>query len=90
MKRKYKDLKIQDLQTIDSKELISSKLDYKVLFRAHGEPPSTYKKALKNKIKIIDATCPIVLKFQQKVKKAWDEMKPVNGQIVIFGKSQSP
>jgi len=77
------------LSTIDSKELHLS-LDSKVLFRAHGEPPSTYEKALKNEIKIIDATCPIVLKFQQKVKKAWDEMKLVNGQIVIFGKANHP
>jgi 4-hydroxy-3-methylbut-2-enyl diphosphate reductase len=62
----------------------------KVLIRAHGEPPSTYKQALEDNIEIIDATCPVVLKIQEKVKTAWDEMKKVNGQIVIYGKKNHP
>jgi 4-hydroxy-3-methylbut-2-enyl diphosphate reductase len=62
----------------------------KVLFRAHGEPPATYDKAQLNNIKIADATCPIVHKFQKRIKLAFDEMKTVNGQIVIFGKKDHP
>jgi 4-hydroxy-3-methylbut-2-enyl diphosphate reductase len=77
------------LQTIDLNKLNES-TGNKVLFRAHGEPPSTYKLASKNKIEIIDATCPVVLKFQKKVKAAWDEMKMVNGQVVIFGNKNHP
>ena len=58
--------------------------DAKVLLRAHGEPPETYELARKNNVEIIDATCPVVLKLQKRIKAQYDE----NGkaQIVIFGK----
>lgn len=58
----------------------------KVLLRAHGEPPATYKKAREKGIRIIDASCPVVLKLQVKVREAWVQMQKVDGQIVIFGK----
>ncbi len=58
----------------------------KILFRAHGEPPESYALAKKNNVEIIDATCPVVLKLQQRIKKAWLETKEQNTQIVIFGK----
>lgn len=57
----------------------------KVLIRAHGEPPSTYKYAEENNIELIEATCPVVLKLQQRVKQADEKMKIANGQLVIFG-----
>jgi len=58
----------------------------KVLLRAHGEPPSTYEYAKNNNIELIDATCPVVLKLQQRIKKAAHEMGKCGGQVVIFGK----
>ncbi len=58
--------------------------DTTVLLRAHGEPPSTYQTAEKNNIRIIDATCPVVLQLQQKIKRAYRESP--NAQIVIYGK----
>lgn len=58
----------------------------KVLIRAHGEPPSTYRTAEQLGIRLVDATCPIVLALQQRIRKGYDEMRRVNGQIVIFGK----
>ncbi len=58
----------------------------KVLIRAHGEPPATYRTAEQLGIRLIDATCPIVLALQQRIRKGYDEMRRVNGQIVIFGK----
>lgn len=58
----------------------------RVLIRAHGEPPSTYSNAKENGIEIIDATCPVVLKLQERVQKAWQEMKAVNGTVIIYGK----
>jgi len=58
----------------------------KVLIRAHGEPPETYKLAIENNIELIDASCPVVLKLQHRVKNAFDKMERENGQIVIFGK----
>jgi 4-hydroxy-3-methylbut-2-enyl diphosphate reductase len=58
--------------------------DAKVLLRAHGEPPETYELARKNNIEIIDATCPVVLKLQKRIKEQYDENN--NRQIVIFGK----
>lgn len=57
----------------------------KVLIRAHGEPPSTYEYARQNNITLIDATCPVVLKLQQRVKKASETMTEQGGQVVIFG-----
>ena len=58
----------------------------KVLIRAHGEPPETYKLAIENNIELIDASCPVVLKLQNRVKNAFDKMEGENGQIVIYGK----
>lgn len=60
--------------------------DCRVLIRTHGEPPETYEYAKKNNIELVDATCPVVIKLQQRVKKSFDEMNSVNGQLVIFGK----
>ena len=57
----------------------------KVLLRAHGEPPSTYTEAESMGIKIIDATCPVVLKLQQRIRKAYTEN--TDAQIVIYGKN---
>jgi len=59
----------------------------KVLIRAHGEPPETYKIAKENNITLIDATCPTVKKLQQKIRQKWEETKTKGGQVVIFGKS---
>lgn len=56
----------------------------KVLLRAHGEPPSTYEMARENDIEIIDATCPVVLQLQRRIKKQYDACP--EAQIVIFGK----
>lgn len=61
--------------------------DCKVLIRAHGEPPETYSTALKNNIELIDASCPVVLKLQNRVKYAFDKMEGKNGQVVIYGKN---
>lgn len=60
--------------------------DSKVLIRAHGEPPETYQQALENNIELIDASCPVVLKLQNRVKHAYDLMEERKGQIVIYGK----
>lgn len=60
-----------------------------VLIRAHGEPGETYETAIRNNIKLIDATCPLVLRLQKTVKEAGrcSEQKP---QIIIYGKSTHP
>ena len=61
----------------------------KVLLRAHGEPPATYELARRNNIEIIDATCPVVLQLQKRIKKQY--LSPLSSllspQIVIFGKN---
>ncbi|WP_315380196.1 4-hydroxy-3-methylbut-2-enyl diphosphate reductase [Hoylesella loescheii] len=59
--------------------------DVKVLLRAHGEPPETYELARRNNIEIIDATCPVVLQLQNRIKKQFDANP--DAQIVIFGKN---
>lgn len=59
----------------------------KVLLRAHGEPPQTYEIAKKNNLQLIDATCPVVLKLQQRIKKKWQETAGEQRQIVIHGQT---
>lgn len=59
--------------------------DVKVLLRAHGEPPETYETARRNNIEIIDATCPVVLQLQRRIKRQYDANP--EAQIVIFGKN---
>ena len=58
----------------------------KVLLRAHGEPPETYHKAQENGIEIIDATCPVVLNLQERIRKEYASLKSDEKQIVIYGK----
>ena len=58
----------------------------KVLLRAHGEPPETYRIAQENNIEIIDATCPVVLQLQRKIKKSHDTHAGSDHQILIYGK----
>ncbi|HOG35856.1 MAG TPA: 4-hydroxy-3-methylbut-2-enyl diphosphate reductase [Paludibacteraceae bacterium] len=71
------------LKTIEHAQL-ELLFDEKILFRAHGEPPSTYALAERHRLKVIDATCPVVLMLQKKIKKAYQENAGV--QIVIYGK----
>ena len=61
--------------------------DAKVLLRAHGEPPSTYALAREHSINLIDATCPVVLHLQERIKKQYDADPEHKKQIVIFGKN---
>lgn len=73
----------QGLETIDHEQL-KSLHNAKVLLRAHGEPPKTYDIARQNNIEIIDATCPVVLALQRRIKHKWSIKR--EAQTVIFGK----
>lgn len=77
-------LRQMGLITIEHEEFANLH-DAKVLLRAHGEPPETYEIARQNNIEIIDATCPVVLQLQRRIKKQY-EATP-DAQIVIFGKN---
>ncbi|MBW3546036.1 MAG: 4-hydroxy-3-methylbut-2-enyl diphosphate reductase [Bacteroidetes bacterium] len=68
-----------------SREDLKELRDCKVLIRAHGEPPETYQLAMENNLELIDASCPVVLKLQNRVKHAYDKMQEAAGQIVIYG-----
>ena len=74
----------QGLRIID-REQLAQLHDCKVLIRAHGEPPETYQLALQNNLELIDASCPVVLKLQNRVKHAFDLSQRQDGQIVIYG-----
>ena len=88
-------LRQMGLITIDHEQMAQLH-DVKVLLRAHGEPPATYELARRNNIEIIDATCPVVLKLQQRIQKQYSltsnpspltsNLSPLTPQIVIFGK----
>lgn len=73
------------LKSISKDEFFSLK-NCKVLIRAHGEPPETYEYAKNNNIELIDATCPVVLTLQERVKSSYKNSLKKKGQIVIFGK----
>ena len=57
-----------------------------ILVRAHGEPPETYELARRNRLQVIDCTCPVVLKLQERVRDTWQRIRANGGQVVIFGK----
>ena len=77
-------LRAKGLRTITHSEMAALS-NARVLLRAHGEPPSTYAMARERNIEIVDATCPVVLKLQQRVKAAYDR-EGERPQIVIYGK----
>ncbi len=77
-------LNAKGLKVIDH-DTLKSLHDCKVLIRAHGEPPETYEIALKNNIELIDASCPVVLKLQHRVRTSFDAIEDEDGQIVIYG-----
>ena len=82
-------LHARGLITIDHQQLRRLH-NAKVLLRAHGEPPETYAIARRNNIEIIDATCPVVLQLQKRIKKQHENNAETNDserQIVIFGKN---
>ena len=84
-------LRKMGLVTIDHEQM-SRLHNVKVLLRAHGEPPATYEMARRNNIEIIDATCPVVLQLQKRIKTQYLSGSEEGGarndeaQIVIFGK----
>lgn len=74
------------LETITHEQL-NQLHDVKVLLRAHGEPPHTYEIARQNNISLIDATCPVVLQLQKRIRNTYQETPGDNNpQIVIYGK----
>lgn len=82
-------LRLKGLRTITHAGL-ETLSGVKVLLRAHGEPPSTYVRAAERNIEIIDATCPVVLQLQRRIKKAYDDALVCGRerpQIVIYGKT---
>lgn len=57
-----------------------------LLIRAHGEPPETYSLAESLGLTVIDCTCPVVLRLQKSIREAYERLKPIGGQLIIFGK----
>lgn len=79
-------LKQRGLEVIDHEALGRMATGSKVLIRAHGEPPDTYHTAERLGVQLIDATCPIVLALQARIRQGYEEMRLKGGQIVLFGK----
>lgn len=82
----HNDKEVERLQNMGLKIINHDQLtelkDATVLIRAHGEPPETYRIAMENNLELIDASCPVVLKLQNRIRHAYDNDR----QIVIFGK----
>jgi 4-hydroxy-3-methylbut-2-enyl diphosphate reductase len=74
-------LEAKGLEIIDHEQFLKLK-NKKVLIRAHGEPPETYKQAMENNIELVDASCPVVLKLQHRVREAFNKEE----KILIYGK----
>ena len=79
--REVQRLEAKGLRIIQHEDL-SEIQDAKVLIRAHGEPPSTYQIAIENNLTLIDASCPVVLKLQNRIKQTYDKGE----DILIYGK----
>jgi 4-hydroxy-3-methylbut-2-enyl diphosphate reductase len=81
---------VQRLEKLGMKTISSNNLkDFgtnTILFRAHGEPPERYSTIKEQQLPLIDGTCPVVLKLQQRIRKAWEASKDNNTQVVIYGK----
>lgn len=77
-------LEARGMRTISYQDLEQLR-DAKVLLRAHGEPPSIYRMAERQHLKIVDATCPVVLALQRRIRRAYDSTREICAQIVIFG-----
>jgi len=84
--RECERLKVLGLISVN-KDSLSKLHDTKLLLRAHGEPPSTYRQAERQNIQIIDATCPVVLHIQKRIKADYDADPEHKKQIVIYGKN---
>ena len=86
----HNDMEVKRLQQMGLKIIEHDSLkemkNVKVLIRAHGEPPSTYELAIKNDITLIDASCPVVLKLQNRIKKSHDKKE----KIYIYGMHGHP
>ncbi len=79
-------LEQQGLRIITHSDMEALSAGETVVVRAHGEPPTTFAQAQSCGLNIVDATCPVVASLQKKVKRAWDEMQRVGGQVIILGK----
>jgi 4-hydroxy-3-methylbut-2-enyl diphosphate reductase len=86
----HNDLEVERLYSIGlrpvSNEEFAKLRNCRVLIRAHGEPPETYRIAARNNIDIIEATCPIVSKIQERMRKTWEQCLESGEQMVLFGK----
>jgi 4-hydroxy-3-methylbut-2-enyl diphosphate reductase len=82
-----KRLRKQGIEFI-TREIFFTLKDCNVLIRAHGEPPETYDYAASNNLNLIDATCPVVLRLQDKVRSVVQNKR--DGQVVIYGKKDHP
>lgn len=83
--REVERLQQKGLRAIDHREFGHLK-NCRVLFRAHGEPPFSYEIARQNGIEVIDASCPVVLNLQKRIRKAYEIVKAEGGTVVIYGK----
>jgi len=78
-------LEAAGLKTVTREEM-ENLAGERLFIRAHGEPPATYRQAERLGIELVDATCPVVARLQEKVKRAYERMEPQGGQVVILGK----
>jgi 4-hydroxy-3-methylbut-2-enyl diphosphate reductase len=88
-KGEMKRLHEMGLKTLTHREMEELKPS-RILIRAHGEPPSTYRLAAEHHIQVIDGTCPIVLKLQERIRRKYLSMNHEEEQVVIFGKPGHP
>lgn len=83
-------MEMKRLESLGLKNATEDMLDTlggcRVLIRAHGAPPALFEKAEKSGVTLIDATCPVVAKLQERVREAYRLMEPRGGQVVILGK----
>ena len=74
------------LVTVEKPDMDTLPAGTTLLIRAHGEPPETYALARERGFRVIDCTCPVVLRLQKSIREAWERVRREGGQVILFGK----
>ena len=77
---------LRTVSCADLSDIPGCREDVTLLIRAHGEPPSTYRRAREAGFEVVDCTCPVVLRLQERIRQAYARLQDSGGQIVLFGK----
>lgn len=85
-------LRSKGMVTVSAADLVAAPdaAGRNLLVRAHGEPPELFRQAESMGYRIVDGTCPVVLKLQADIRRSWERVTPMGGKVILFGKKGHP